>query len=51
MADLNHSFDQFAFTPEEKEQLTDRLRQAGRTGGAYEGANKTYHLSHRAPGF
>ena len=28
MADLNHSFDQFAFTPEEKEQLTDRLRQA-----------------------
>ena len=28
MADLNHSFDHFAFTPEEKEQLTDRLRQA-----------------------
>ena len=28
MADLNHSFDHFAFTSEEKEQLTDRLRQA-----------------------
>ena len=28
MADWNHSFDYFAFTPEEKEQLTDRLRQA-----------------------
>ncbi len=28
MADLNHSFDHFTFTPEEKEQLTDRLRQA-----------------------
>ena len=28
MADLNHSFDHFAFTSEEKEQLTDRLKQA-----------------------
>ena len=51
MADLNHSFDHFAFTSEEKEQLTDRLRQAAEQEERMKEPTKRIirHTGHRLP--